>query len=533
MATASSSSLQAALSPSASMVAVVAPMPESAATLRILVLQTDTGNLQTTLTRRRKEQEEILLPCKILFAGESLLTALFSDRIMVWDLVRGVVAYTLEAKKEQVFRDAAAVDGNLYILVSNKESNKLQVHRFAAESGKLGRKIKAGKGAACGLAVTEEYVIVRHHDSLRVLSLCDGSKVAKLAGLSDVKEFSVVAADEIAATVSSGQIVLVHLPTGKRIENILSNENPSLEMWKASDDMDQDLLFSNGQTVFQISKRSSGDYKIATVSKLTVQTGVEKQAVLGQKEKSAVTAVLFKGGQFQVHQVLLQQSEGRAHIDLTWAEPETEEDPSVKTADSSKRKADNLKVLGPAQAGGEARTASEGPSKKPKSSDENEGDEDDDEGPTIADRLQKLQQALENEEEDNDEEEAHVRQTAFQPKKATTESLSQLLQQALQSGDDSMLELALAVHDSTILQETCQQLPEECLPKLLNALTTRLASKPARAEHLCAWLTILLKTGRIKSISHLQPLRNLLQERLEVFPALLKLEGRLTTMGSL
>jgi hypothetical protein len=67
----------------------------------------------------------------------------------------------------------------------------------------------------------------------------------------------------------------------------------------------------------------------------------------------------------------------------------------------------------------------------------------------------------------------------------------------------------------------------------LTALTTRLASKPARAEHLCAWLTVILQSGKIRSAEHVQPLRNLIQERLEVFPALLKLDGRLSMMKSL
>jgi hypothetical protein len=151
---------------------------------------------------------------------------------------------------------------------------------------------------------------------------------------------------------------------------------------------------------------------------------------------------------------------------------------------------------------------------------------------------------MEEEEEDDDEFDEDEMETEdverrkslldkFQPKKATTESLTALLQQALQSGDDALLEVALGVRDSAVLSETCRRLPGEHVPVLLAALTHRLACKPARAEHLCAWLTAVLQSGRVESVEHLQPLQNLLQERLEVFPALLKLEGRLSMMGSL
>jgi U3 small nucleolar RNA-associated protein 5 len=111
--------------------------------------------------------------------------------------------------------------------------------------------------------------------------------------------------------------------------------------------------------------------------------------------------------------------------------------------------------------------------------------------------------------------------------------LTKLLEQALQSSDDAMLELALQVSNTKVIKETCQELADDHLPTLLNALTSRLASKPTRANQLCPWISILLRTGRIRSVAHLQPLRNLLQERLEIFPALLKLEGRLGMLTNL
>ena len=161
-----------------------------------------------------------------------------------------------------------------------------------------------------------------------------------------------------------------------------------------------------------------------------------------------------------------------------------------------------------------------------------EPDDNADQGPSIAERLQKLHEAFdaEQEEEDDSIDMAAAQEKAppdFKAKKATTESLTQLLEQALQSSDDAMLELALQVRDTKVMQETCNNLPQEHLLNLLNALTSRLASKPARATFLQPWISAVLKTGHVRSMAHLQPLRNIIEERVAVFPALLKLEGRL------
>ena len=116
---------------------------------------------------------------------------------------------------------------------------------------------------------------------------------------------------------------------------------------------------------------------------------------------------------------------------------------------------------------------------------------------------------------------------------ATTESLSELLTQALQGGNDGLLELALGVQDTHILQQTVEGLSDQSLNTLLTKLTTRLASKPLRVAELIVWFRAIVQTGRIRDPAQLLPLKNLVQERVSYFPQMLQLEGRLNSLKGL
>ena len=236
-------------------------------------------------------------------------------------------------------------------------------------------------------------------------------------------------------------------------------------------------------------------------------------------------------------------------------------------------------VLGPGQAGSESRNASVAapPAKKAKvgtsddsnedldDAESNEGTRDETTGLTIAERLEQLTETMddggmydlddEDEESDNEDEDGETKKakkkkgdqandvvtptvTKFVPKKATTESLVELLTQALKSNDDTLLELALSVRDTKVIKRTLQELqPPSLLTALLGKLTTRLASSPMRAQALVIWLSPCLKQGHILQNdgtvlprNHINALRNLLHERMESFQDLLRLEGRLSMM---
>jgi hypothetical protein len=213
-------------------------------------------------------------------------------------------------------------------------------------------------------------------------------------------------------------------------------------------------------------------------------------------------------------------------------------------------------VLGPGETGGEASNVSDHvvvppSSKKAKITEE---DEDFTKDPSIVDRLRSLTSDLQTMDSDDDDddgtsgsqskepEKITLRDSLkFVPKKATSESLTTLLSQALISNDDAMLELALEVHDSHIIEATVSGLAlhssqQQLLSKLLTKLAARVAKTPNRATSLSPWIQRILVTASANVDQHsvitsLGPLRNLLQERVESFPRLLRLEGRLAVLG--
>merc|ERR1711976_1114491 len=143
----------------------------------------------------------------------------------------------------------------------------------------------------------------------------------------------------------------------------------------------------------------------------------------------------------------------------------------------------------------------------------------------------------------------------FIVKNATSDSLSILLRQSLVSNDDTQLEVALQVSDQRVIENSIFGLANEhteeidgkseIIIMLLTKLVTRLSRKPSRADRLAFWIRTVLVAliSKISSssgsmgktekeiTSRLGPLRNMLDERVESLPELLRLEGRLSLLS--
>jgi len=336
---------------------------------------------------------------------------------------------------------------------------------------------------------------------------------------------------------------------------------------------------------------SSGDHSVVAEKKISVVGADDSAATVvvsggGDDDRSSfLVAVLAKDRELRVRSVEVpvlgggDDSDGDQPIVVRWTTDATANDGDTDNEYTNKkrsrdqeepRKAAAATILGPAQAGsapamtagrqledGEGGSSSSNRKKRRSASASGEadqnGDDDEEEGagdgaPTIAERLAQLRQAMMEDDDDDDvdddasddedgegkekKNEPSASSASFQPKQATTESLTQLLHQSLQSGQDSLLELALSVRDTGVVRSSCTHLEEKDAELLLTALTTRLATKPARADTLVVWITSLLQTNKVRSLRHLQLLQNLIEERVQAFPALLKLEGRLNMMSS-
>jgi len=204
---------------------------------------------------------------------------------------------------------------------------------------------------------------------------------------------------------------------------------------------------------------------------------------------------------------------------------------------------------------------------------EQDGNKEAGDGTTIAERLALLSSQLDRDDNnDNHDEPITPNDSATKStptKLITSDSLITLLRQALVSNDDTQLEVALQVSDKKMIANSVEALCAECMEDdysgtnlvmtLLSKLTTRLSRKAGRAESLGFWVSatllalispsappesdslsggggsMLLEMGttQMEVAQHLGPLRNMLSERVESLPSLLRLEGRLGLLGKL
>lgn len=209
-------------------------------------------------------------------------------------------------------------------------------------------------------------------------------------------------------------------------------------------------------------------------------------------------------------------------------------------------------------------------------------EEDGEQGQSIAERLALLSSAMEQTDEEDDEddegqEESKADIKKFKLKSATSETLTTLLTQALSSNDSAQLITALQVTDRRLVEGTVRALQaldaergskrEEANDSAMDATTTgyiptlmahivrRMARRHSLVMPLGVWVKAILaatarsstnqvlhshgdnsveeqmaKEGREMAMK-LGPLKNFLNERVECFPQLLRLEGRLALLN--
>ena len=457
-----------------------------------------------------------------------------------------------------------ADDTHYYILLRN--GSKLALQEYRTTDNKVVRKIKTGHLrteddedgtdgktiSPATLVVTNSFAVVRTRDSgVRVVDRSSGKKTRKIksksSGAASDSPLGMACYAEgdsnvLATAQDAGTIVLYDLPTCNQIAKIL----PQKSMWRSS-------------PTLQVLVTTGGDNQMTILADNTL-ISADKSSHNVLTSFSAETSVAFILRRAKVFALVHQRA---AECKGQWVDIEDEslastveldkfvpQEEDVSQSASKKRKTTETTILGPVQAGAEAKMAA----KKVKVTDDDDDDEDmadadndvveddDDDAKniTIAERLQMLREALDDDDElkegdDDDGDEgvdfvtADKKKISFKPQQATTESLKELLSQALQSSDDSLLELALMVRDQKTISLTIKEMDGELLVILLGKLTSRLASTPLRAEALSVWISNCLKRGTFNP-KHLAVLRNLLYERIESFSDLLRLEGRLSMM---
>ena len=524
--------LPSAISTDGSMAAIVASSTSTRHLIQIYQLNgtASSCSLQSTLTHSSNNEQLT----ELIFCGSSLLVALFgSVEVVVWDLDRGVVAHKYRTEDdESSFLALASCPAALsesdsapsfYILA--RYGPKLYTQGY--KNGKISRRIKSGKwdgeddnnNKIWGLVITKDYIVVKGSGGIRIMKLENAKKVGKIPNKGASGRMDVTGST-LAVLESAGGAVLYSLPDGKelaRISHELSSE-------------------AAHHTSFQVeSKKGGSDYRLLIDSVLYNVTGSKCDQLTRLTTSSSTVAAVFVCKQKLLALVnkvggcraswldLENDNDIPATLNLDNKQKEEEEVDEAKSK-PSKRKNNQPVMLGPGQDGVEPPQ----PALK-KAKVEKKKEDDVEKNMSIAERLQKM---AELDDDDDDDTGVPKVNTSFKPKTATTESLKELLTQVLQSGgSEGMLELALQVRDEQMIARTMRDIHDPSLvQKLCNRLTSKLASSPMRAELLQFWISQCLKTGKCRP-EQLMPLRNLVYERIETYPDMLRLKGRLQAMS--
>jgi hypothetical protein len=192
-------------------------------------------------------------------------------------------------------------------------------------------------------------------------------------------------------------------------------------------------------------------------------------------------------------------------------------------------------MLGPEKVAGIKRISTEevaaeedNNSNKKKKNENMKADDEDDEGNnelTLEERLEQLSASM-NELENTTE-------TNLFDETPTSDSLVTLIEQALQSGDDSLLEQCLSVDDIRIVEATVRGLSTSKVIAFMKKLMAKFEKRPSRGALLTHWLaaTLTFHISYLMSVPNLSGelsgLSQMLEARLTTYQRLASLSGRL------
>ena len=160
--------------------------------------------------------------------------------------------------------------------------------------------------------------------------------------------------------------------------------------------------------------------------------------------------------------------------------------------------------------------------------DNNNDDDDNDEGNndlTLEERLEKLSASMTELE--------NITETNRFDETPTSDSLVTLIEQALQSGDDSLLEQCLSVDDVRVVEATVRGLSTSKVIAFMKKLMGKFEKRPSRGALLTQWLasTLTFHISYLMSVPNLTGelagLSQMLEARLTTYQRLASLSGRL------
>lgn len=489
--------------------------------------------------------------------------------VVVWDLQKGEVVQTLAGDKDKDAHGAAVTDvafnsqGSL-LYSSSREKHVLE---WNVQDGAVTRKFRASGGAHTLAVSANDEVLAVGGSAIRTFDLASGKKARKLvAGLSSAVSqllFSKCARFLFSATVGGRFVNMYDLAETTSDEPAGNFSMPSAPVAlfaradagrKKTTDVLLAAVATSGSLYVWTHKYKSG-------AKSTTPVAPDSQSVVTDSDASAsasagVLAVqesaeaknellVVRGSSLKpvFERVAIVDEQNQLKAELTFAAisehlllagAETASKKLKVAAEAAEKETARVPTL--AERGGRAKGLDvvDASSSAATAFDDLEAAGADDNDLTLAERVEALRERVES-----DLAAELVRADASElaaqgGEKPDASSLSSVLEQALQSKDNAMLEYCLRTRDAKTIGNTIKRVSSVKVLELLEILVIKFEKSPGRCARLCPWIRSILlhHTAYLMTqpdlVQSLSALYQVLENRLKVHDQLQKLAGRLS-----
>lgn len=481
--------------------------------------------------------------------------------IVVWDLQKGEVAQTLSSEKDKDAHGAAVNDvafnsqGNLLYSCSSEK----HILEWNVKEGSVSRKFRAGNDGAHQLAVSSnDEVLAVGGTAIRTFDLTSGKKARKLvAGLSSTVNqlyFSKCTRFLFSSTVGGRFVNMYDLEETESDEPAVNFSMPSPPTAlfartetgkKKTTDVLLAAVSNSGSLFIWTQKYKSGSKStkpVAPDAKSVVADSATSAGVLAVEENAEVKneLLIVRGSVlkpvFERVSIVDEQNQLKDELsfsaiseNLLLADSEQEKKKQKVAAEAAEKEQARVPTL--AQRSGLAKGLDVVDASGFDDLESAEGEDDND--LTLAERVEALRERVES-----DLAAELVRVDASdavnQSEKPDASSLSSVLEQALQSKDNAMLEYCLRTRDAKTIGNTIKRVSSVKVLELLEILVMKFEKSPGRCARLCPWIRSILlhHTAYLMTqpdlVQNLSALYQILENRLKVHDQLQKLAGRLS-----
>ncbi|TYZ59257.1 hypothetical protein PybrP1_010340 [[Pythium] brassicae (nom. inval.)] len=482
--------------------------------------------------------------------------------VVVWDLQKGEVVQTLASDKDKDAHGAAVTDVafNSQGSLLYSSSSEKHVLEWNVKDGAVTRKFRTDGAHKLAVSANDEVLAVGG-SAIRTFDLASGKKARKLvAGLSSSVSqllFSACARFLFSSTVGGRFVNMYDLAATESDEPAVNFSMPSAPVAlvaradagrKKSTDVLLAAVATSGSLFVWTQKYKSGAKStkpVAPDSKSVVaDSGASASAGVLAVQASAETKtelLVVRGSLlkpvFERVSIVDEQRQLKPELafaaiseHLLLAGAETASKKLKLAAEAAEKETARVPTL--AERGGLAKALDV--------VDASAGFEDlaadgaDDNDLTLAERVEALRERVEN-----DLAAELVRADASElaaqgGEKPDASSLSSVLEQALQSKDNAMLEYCLRTRDAKTIGNTIKRVSAVKVLELLEILVLKFEKSPGRCARLCPWIRSILlhHTAYLMTqpdlVQSLSALYQILENRLKVHDQLQKLAGRLS-----